>query len=374
MLSRKERVKLIREQVDKDCPHYFYNWITTTLRYSVDYMLLSGNPNISLAVIDANPEKPWDWFYVSELPSVTLEYVLQHLDKGWDWFTLSFSLELTMQDILSNQALPWDWDGLSINKCRTITLNDIVANIDKSWNWNYLSANSKFTLADIDNSAHLPWQYEFVSKNVNLTLYYVLSNPEKNWNWNLISQNPGITLDDITSNIDLPWNWRFIANNPNITLEFIDIVAIDRLNLDDAYTRQCLSMNRGISIHDIMEHKHHPAWDWYYVSWRHDLTFDIFMSNPDINWPSYGKLIKTVDIPIDAMNSILDHDKFKPHLSGLCANMFISFEKEYLIREYRRHLASYRIQQHWHRIRSDPRHPVGQRRLDREYEREFGNK
>jgi hypothetical protein len=372
MLSRKERVKQVRSQVEKDWPHYIYNWITTTLGDSVDYMILSGNPNITLDVIDANPDKPWDWFYVSELQSVTLEYVLQNLDKEWHWFTLSFSLELTMQDIQSKPDLPWEWDGLSINKCRTITLNDIVANIDKPWSWAYLSANSKFTLADIDNSAHLPWQYEFVSKNVNLTLDYVLSNPEKNWNWNLISQNPGITLDDITSNMDLPWSWLCIACNPNITFEFIDFVASDRLNLDDAYTRQLLSMNPGISINNIIKHKRHPAWDWYYVSWRNDVPLDYIISNPDHDWPSYGKLIQTIDIPFDAMDTILDHDKFRPHLPKLCANMFSSFEKEFQLQQYRMHLASYRIQQHWHRIRLDPRHPVGKRRLEREYDRVFG--
>ena len=45
-----------------------------------------------------------------------------------------------------------------------------------------------------------------------------------------------------------------------------------------------------------------------------------------------------------------------------------SVARAFIIHQYRRHLASYRIQQHWHRIRSDPRHPVGQRRLEREAE------
>ena len=50
-----------------------------------------------------------------------------------------------------------------------------------------------------------------------------------------------------------------------------------------------------------------------------------------------------------------------------------SVARAFIIQQYRRHLASYRIQQHWHRIRSDPRHPVGQRRLGREYDQLFGN-
>ena len=42
------------------------------------------------------------------------------------------------------------------------------------------------------------------------------------------------------------------------------------------------------------------------------------------------------------------------------------------IGQFSRHLAAYRIQQWWHRIRLDPYHPVGKRRLEREYTELFG--
>ena len=49
-----------------------------------------------------------------------------------------------------------------------------------------------------------------------------------------------------------------------------------------------------------------------------------------------------------------------------------SVARAFIIQQYRRHLASYRIQQHWHRIRADPRHPVCRKKLELDYDREFG--
>ena len=80
-----------------------------------------------------------------------------------------------------------------------------------------------------------------------------------------------------------------------------------------------LSRNPNITMKDIKENPDKP-WNWYYIS-----------SNP-----------------------------------------FTWNKREYLIQQYRRHLASYRIQQHWQRIRSDPYHPVGKKRLELEYDRLFG--
>ena len=56
-------------------------------------------------------------------------------------------------------------------------------------------------------------------------------------------------------------------------------------------------------------------------------------------------------------------------------NMLDHFDYEYTLHmqaEYFRYLAAYRIQQWWLRLRLDPRHPVGIRRLEREYEELFG--
>ena len=58
--------------------------------------------------------------------------------------------------------------------------------------------------------------------------------------------------------------------------------------------------------------------------------------------------------------------------SYLVVKEFDGDRHRFIAREYRKYLAAYRIQQWWHRLRLDPRHPVGRRRLDREYTELFG--
>ena len=140
----------------------------------------------------------------------------------------------------------------------------------------------------------------------------ILENPDKPWQWNGVSRNPSVTMKDIKENPDKPWDWS-ISSNPNITMK------------------------------DILENQD-KAWNWYWISGNPNITMQDIKENPAMPWV----------------------------WEAISENTFTRDKQDSRIQEYRRHLASYRIQQHWHRIRSDPRHPVGQRRLDREYEREFG--
>ena len=130
--------------------------------------------------------------------------------------------------------------------------------------------------------------------------------------WYYVSSNPNITIKDIKENPDKPWDWSGISLNPNIT------------------------------ITDITENPDKP-WNWYCISQSPNITTDYIKENPDKPW---------------------DWD-------GISKNPFTRDKQEYQLQQYRRHLASYRIQQHWHRIRSDPYHPVGQKKLELDYNREF---
>ena len=117
----------------------------------------------------------------------------------------------------------------------------------------------------------------------------------------------------VEDNMDKPWNWANISCNPNITMEMI------KANPD-------------------------KPWDWYWISRNPNLTMDYINANPDKPW----------------------------RWNGISCNKFTKSKVEFITQKYRRMLAAYRIQQWWHRIRMDPRHPVGIRRLEREYTELFG--
>jgi hypothetical protein len=111
-------------------------------------------------------------------------------------------------------------------------------------------------------------------------------------------------------------------------------VKLVRDEIKKVWTDTCLSF--------MMEHE--GELDWNYISFNPNITMDYIKDNPDKPW---------------------DWD-------GISSNSFTRDKQDFQLQQYRRHLASYRIQQHWHRIRCDPRHPVGRKKLELDYNREFG--
>ena len=142
---------------------------------------------------------------------------------------------------------------------------------------------------------------------------FIEDNMDKPWDWDGISCNPNITMAEIKANPDKQWRWDWISGNPNITMEMINA------NPD-------------------------KPWYWDAISRNPKLTMDFIKSNPDKPWDWYK----------------------------ISFNTFTKSKVEFITQKYRRMLAAYRIQQWWYRIRSEPRHPVGIRRLEREYTELFG--
>ena len=106
---------------------------------------------------------------------------------------------------------------------------------------------------------------------------------------------------------------------------------------------RCISCNSNIKMEFINTNLDKP-WNWFSVSQSPNITMKYILENPDKPW----------------------------NWNGISRNPFTRDKQDFQLQQYRRHLASYRIQQHWHRIRSDPYHPVGRKKLELEYNREFG--
>lgn len=368
MVTRKERTKQFQQSVQHNWHWHWYNFITSPeLDIRIDYSFLSFNPNMILEIVDTYPDKPWSWEFLSELPHITLDDVLSRIEKEWDWFTLSAQLKLTIDDVKTHSNLPWDWDGLTTNKSFSIT--DIVENLDMAWEFKYLSQFSKLT--DIINYPDLPWDFYYISMNNNITIEFVKANLEKGWGWTFVSKNPGIKLDDIINNPDLPWSWESITANPNITLDFVfENIKLGNI-ICNKFVRRAVSINRGIKINEILANKENPyvKWCWLSVSRRHGLTPEIILANPELSWD-----IQKLTISFDFIKTNRDFIANRCDLQRVCLNHFAKEELDYKISRAREYLAAYRIQQHWYRIRADPRHPVGRRRLELEYARDFEEK
>jgi len=140
--------------------------------------------------------------------------------------------------------------------------------------------------------------------NPNTTWEMVQAYPDKPWDWGLLSRNPNITWEIVQNNPDKPWNQWGLFENPNMTWEIV------QANPDTFQQRQ-----------------------WF--SWNPNITWEVIQSNLNVHWDWHG----------------------------LSANPF-TLEKQRFIRDY----AARTIQNWWLELRLNPYHPVGRRKLERDYE------
>jgi hypothetical protein len=76
---------------------------------------LSRNPNITWEIVQANPDKPWDFVWLSANPNITWEIVQSNPDKPWNYDALSTNLNITWEIVQSNPNKPWNYHYLSGN-------------------------------------------------------------------------------------------------------------------------------------------------------------------------------------------------------------------------------------------------------------------
>ena len=70
-----------------------------------------------IELIEANPDKDWDWYEISRNRNLTMEMIEANPDKPWDWEGISMNSNLTMEFIEANPDKRWDCGefGISIN-------------------------------------------------------------------------------------------------------------------------------------------------------------------------------------------------------------------------------------------------------------------
>jgi hypothetical protein len=278
---------------------------------------------ITLSDITENPDKPWNWDGISVNPNLTVEFIKANQDKPWNIQDLKFKFGLggyissihSIEDLISFMESSF-YIILKLGKVEEIDLDSIP--VDDSEKWLYISVKMNISLEFITNNINKPWNWDRMGYiNKNLTLDFVKLYHEKMGIYNIL-YNHDISLDIIeyimNDNLYSPYLILSIISYNNLTTEFIDKYLVDNLV-------------------------------WSAIACRvHNITFDFIDRYIDkgMNW---------------------DH---------ISRSLFETERTNHKLVEYKRYLAAYRIQQWWHRIRLDPHHPVGRRRLEREYEALFG--
>lgn len=80
------------------------NLIDRSVLTYTDWMNISANPNISMNMIDAHPDWPWDYHAgVSRNINLTWKFVEGHADNYWDYkYIFEFNADVTWNDVSDN--------------------------------------------------------------------------------------------------------------------------------------------------------------------------------------------------------------------------------------------------------------------------------
>ena len=339
--------------------------------------------NAPMKYILENPGFKWDWYIISYMNKyITEDDILGNLDLPWDWNIMSENPNITFKFIEKMKDKPWDWNMLSywdkVIPERNISWAFVLKNLDLDWEWAHLTTRPDITWEYMQSTKHvLPWDYRTKIYNPNVPLDYVL----KNYLPYIISDTKYINEIIADNKYDAYYSgnslthmnaYMFMTRNKHITL----------VNLNKLYTKHkalfqdpvyfsmfmCgFTTNPRITMNYVLNHPE-IEWNWEFLCNNVNITLADVIQHPEINW-CYKSLSNKESLTIEFVESNID----KPwDWEALAENEFTQSKQAFYLAEYKRHLMAFRIQQWWHKLREDPRHPVGIRRLEREYDALFG--
>ncbi len=392
------------------------HWWSFIMRHKdkIVFTELFGHKCITFELAKNNIELFGDDEYRSEILSLTapFTYILNNPDFNWDWRVIScYNKDVNDDIVLNNLDLPWNWDALCENI--NITFNLVEKTIDKPWSCEYLSSfNGK------DNYG----PYAPIS--------FILENPHYEWAWYSITTRPDVTFEIMNEHEHLPWDPRNKVLNPNASKEYVarnyaynkivltctahinDVLILeDRnkcnyiwydilnyyliarnkhltlANIEKLYKKFTTQMNEPLYLKTVIMPALtiHPAvtldyilghlemeWAWEYLCSNSNISLDDIIQHPEIERIHKFLNLNNKDyLTIEFVDNNIDEPDWD--WEDLSREEFIEEEEAFYLAEYRKHLAAFRIQQWWYRIRLDPRHPVGIRRIEWEYDALFNN-
>ena len=248
---------------------------------NLDFNMLSKNPSITMEFIEANYHLNWNPIYIADNPNITEEFIYKYFTREKiNNFCINEGINETEWDSIYNQI----FGDLATNDNISY---DLLEKLYKSGNISIydILIHPNYTLNLIKQTIHIYTElqkdeesiYRWLSKNQNITIDFILDNLEKKWNWGSLTINKGIKVSDILNNRHLPWENSWYLN-PNIMP--YDLIKYKKMKITDWVS---VSSNVNVSMEYIFNNLDLP-WDWNYVSFNPNLTPDIIAYNPQINW------------------------------------------------------------------------------------------
>ena len=363
--EREEECDKITDQVfvkNNDLP---WNWDMLESQCQVSNETLMANPDktgnahilecyTNVEVLRQNPEREWNWTNLSR--RFEIKQIENNLDLPWNLKTVSQRPKLNIEVVLKNRDLKWSWKDITIHN-KSLNLDMVMANPQIDWSPNYVTSNFVENMEILEKYPDYPWKLNcIVSKpqfgeklikkypefdwdwyNIRNYKFFgidlILQNPDLNYDWGYISASPRIFMKDIKNNLHLPWSWNDVSCNPNIYCSFVN------------------------------ENAHFP-WDWDSVVVM--CGYELFeIGNTYVKM----ELMKQTSFytKVAPMELFLANPNYDWDFWHLCSNTFEYDRKKLIEKRAREYMAAYKIKMFWKKVYYSPRTLIGQKRLERDY-------
>lgn len=227
---------------------------------------LSGNPNLTLKLIDRYYYLNWDFQRLlsnPNLPWIFLKYLYDSCPGEQAADALSRNPSLSFHNI-QETSIPWNIKHV-VAYNHNLTFDEIKGLLgDKltdicPWNRN-------ITLETVvQNPEFFKEAIPSLSLHVNIPFDYILAHPELPWCAARVSENQNVTPEIVRNNPEYPWNGRGLSRNPNFCL-------MDYMSLNYDLDKTEITRHPRISQLDILCYK---EFEWH---------TDAVTQNPNISW------------------------------------------------------------------------------------------
>jgi hypothetical protein len=347
----------------------------------LDWSILTHNEHISLKDIDDNPHFPWDYETMSYRVDLTFEFVKKHSDKNWNYMKLSEQGDL-WEDINKNAQ---NYCVYAATHNPRITLEFIERHLDlyveAEWYLNYIAGMRMVTLEFIEKHIGI-FKTANIGKNPNVTLEFiqkhkinltdemicsfsefnpsvspelVKNNPHVLWSWSKLSARENFCPRE---NPEFPWDWRGYTMNPKFKFENVPEEHLDKLNW---YT---ISNMHKLTIEQLNKYTRYI--EWLHFTRNPHVTMKFVSEHPEFPWV-YENLPDNDNCTLEILNRYKHRDNLMQQYRVFTKSLAVDKEA-FIEREYRRHLAAYRIQQRWNLARTDPNYALCRKKLERDFD------
>ena len=228
---------------------------------------------------------------------------------------------------------------------------------------NFLCTHCNVDITWVKAIPDIVWNFNHLSSSVNFDISWVEAYPDEVWNWPNICLSKNLSLEWLKKHPEYHWNWELICSHKNFKFEWIEFV-IGKGNQRRIWN--ALSDRKNLELGWIISYLDQP-WNWEYLSENENVTLEWLECLPQQPW-NFEILSNNPNFSLKWIEAFPNENWYLVDIIG-DKNIFQEFYEE----EMKQYMATYKIKKWWKKILYEPQHSVGQRFIEKLYEKNFPN-